>query len=192
MDEFGWASVNSDVHRRLTIDRRNYDVVAFYGGDGLVGVRVTGWDGGSLVTEMVGELPATDAFEVGTLIAAALSGFRELATRTETVPTRPAEDWWSPPWASAPNAGKPWEPQDLEMLLARFQEGASVKSLTAELGRTEGGIRSRLQLLGATRQTPSPPEDVGTEGPPTGLEDGRSADQPPTGLGWQERPPVAG
>jgi hypothetical protein len=158
MSDFDWdyelsGPRSTDVRRRLTIDQRDYNVVAFDGGGGFVGLRVTGWDAGYTVTEMVGEIPAADAFDVGNLIASALAGFRESGgdPPSQDVPVMSPRDWWAAQREAAPNAGKPWETQDLELLMARFQEGASVKTLTAELGRTEGGIRSRLQLLGATR-----------------------------------------
>src|ERR1700754_2792310 len=68
-----------DTRRRLTIDSREYDVIARCGPDGIVGIRLTGREtggAGCLTTEMVGEVPAVDRLDVGTLLAGALAGFR--------------------------------------------------------------------------------------------------------------------
>lgn len=47
-----------------------------------------------------------------------------------------------------PNQGKPWSPEQDELLRRRWHEGASVASLAAELGRGAGGIEARLVRLG--------------------------------------------
>lgn len=44
-----------------------------------------------------------------------------------------------------PNAYKPWQPADDDLLKERFQNGASVKDLSEALGRHEGSITMRLQ-----------------------------------------------
>lgn len=168
MNDFDWeyelsGTRSTEVRRHLSIDRRAYEVVAHDDGAGLVGMRVTGWDSGYLVTEMVGEIPAMDTQDVGNLIASALAGFRVFGAdppprdSVAGPPPLPERQWWAAQRAAAPNAGKPWEPQDLELLMARFREGASVQSLTTELGRTEGGIRTRLQILGLSRPEPDSP-----------------------------------
>ncbi|MEU0553908.1 hypothetical protein [Dactylosporangium sp. NPDC006015] len=175
MTHFDWdfdglPTRGTDVRRRLMIDHRSYDVTAFDDGSGFVGLRLVGWDSGYVVTELVGELPARDASDVGQLLASALAGFRGGGSPPEP----PPEDGWLLPQdpgpldlrSAAPKSGQPWEPADLDLLVRRFHEGASIKTLTVELGRTDGAIRQRLQMLGATRPAPPPStKDPATEGP---------------------------
>jgi hypothetical protein len=49
---------------------------------------------------------------------------------------------------SLPNAGRPWSVEERTALIGRFREGATVKALAVEFGRTSGAIRARLQKLG--------------------------------------------
>lgn len=44
-----------------------------------------------------------------------------------------------------PNAYKPWQPADDEMLKQAFQNGSNIKELSKKLGRHEGSITMRLQ-----------------------------------------------
>jgi hypothetical protein len=144
----------TDVRRRLVIDHRNYEVTAFDDGSGVVGVRLVGWDSGYIFTELVAELPTGDASDVGHLLASALAGFRGGdPPRLPPPRDRPVQD----PRPAAAKSGRPWAPADLDLLVRRFREGASIRTLTTELGRTDGAIRQRLQLLGETR--PAPPQD---------------------------------
>ncbi len=50
--------------------------------------------------------------------------------------------------ASAANLGKPWTAQQDQVLRRRWDEGAGVAALAAELGRGSGGIEARLVRLG--------------------------------------------
>ncbi|WP_238009259.1 hypothetical protein KZZ52_59420 [Dactylosporangium sp. AC04546] len=165
----------AEVHRRLTIDSREYSVVVYDAGGGFVGLRVIGRDGrlAEFACEIHGELPQADAPEVTGLVAAVLAGYR-----AEPLPPL---DWWAAHRAAAPNAGRPWAPHDLDLLVARFTAGASVKALTAELGRTAGGIRARLQQLGLTR-----PASPGGADPP------EAAPVAPATPGAEGRLPLAG
>lgn len=166
MDNFEWdydrPARGTDVRRRLMLDRRSYDVTAFDDGSGVVGLRLVGWDSGYVFTELIAELPTGDAGDVGQLLASALAGFRGDGSPPDTA----AMAGWVPydrrprqPRSTAPKSGQPWEPADLELLVRRFHEGASITDLTVELGRTDGAIRQRLQLIGETR--PGPPADEG-------------------------------
>lgn len=180
MDDFDWAFEetpprSTDVRRRLVLDHRSYDVTAFDGGGGTVGLRLVGWDAGYVFTELAAEFPTDDATDVANLIASALCGFRGGGAPPPAPPPQPVPALTRDRWATGrraggmpPNAGKPWEPQDLELLVSRFREGASIRTLTVELGRTDGAIRQRLQQLGETR-----PGDPAEDPPP-------AADQPPT------------
>ncbi|MDG6109093.1 hypothetical protein Daura_50630 [Dactylosporangium aurantiacum] len=179
MSDFDWdfdhrPARGTDVRRRLMLDHRSYDVTAFDDGSGVVGVRLVGWDSGYVFTELVAELPTGDAADVGQLLASALAGFR--GGGSPPGPT-PAGGWLSydargPRPATAPRSGQPWEPADLDLLVRRFREGATIKTLTVELGRTDGAIRQRLQLLGETR--PGPAADAAGSGRPSaaGTDDG--------------------
>ncbi|MFB9181505.1 hypothetical protein ACFFX1_25480 [Dactylosporangium sucinum] len=185
-----------EVHRRLTIDDREYHLVVFDAGDDFVGLRVVGWEGGGRLADIGGELPLADVPEVTGLLAAVLAGCR--AQPPDPPPSGPPSappsapsagtsehDWWAVHRAAAPNAGRPWAPQDLDLLVARFNAGASVKAMTEELGRTEGGVRSRLQLLGLSRSEPSAgSESPGGSEPPGGSEEAPGGPEGrPGGLG---------
>ncbi|MET7395462.1 hypothetical protein ABZS66_18415 [Dactylosporangium sp. NPDC005572] len=159
----------TEVNRQLTIGDREYSLVVYDAGGGFVGLRVVCWQGDGHLAEVTGELPQADVPEVTGLLATVLAGYR-----ADPPPTR---DWWAAHRAAAPNAGRPWAPHDLDLLVARFNAGASVKALTAELGRTAGGIRTRLQQLGLTRPAspsgadppeaaPAAPATPGAEGLP--------------------------
>jgi len=167
MDDLGshqtWtAAGTTHVHRHLGIDHRTYEVTAFHDGQGVVEVSLTAWGDERPIARLAGEVPAVDAVDVGHLLAGALAAFRDPPPR-DPVPTWPVRDPRDHR-AAYPNAGKPWEPADLDLLVARFQEGASVDTLTTELGRTEGGIRSRLQIMGITRPPADAPPGVSPVG----------------------------
>ena len=181
MNDFDWEFDNrpargTDVRRRLMLDHRSYDVTAFDDGSGVVGLRLVGWDSGYVFTELVAELPAGDVADVGHLLASALAGFR--GGGSPPSPT-PAGGWLSydardsrP--ATASKWGQPWDPADLDLLVRRFREGATIKTLTVELGRTDGAIRQRLQILGETR--PGPASDAAAEATE------RAAERPPVAI----------
>lgn len=67
----------------------------------------------------------------------------------EPEPKKKAASGWSEKIAKMrethPNAYKPWQPNDDEILKQQFQNGASVKELSAALGRHEGSVKMRLQ-----------------------------------------------
>lgn len=163
MNDFDWdfddhPMRGTDVRRRLMLDHRSYDVTAFDDGSGVVGLRLVGWDSGYVFTELVTELPTGDATDVGQLLASALAGFR--GGGSPPPGATPSGGWLRydrrprDPRPTAPKSGQPWEPADLDLLLRRFREGATIKTLTVELGRTDGAIRQRLQILGETRPAP--------------------------------------
>ncbi|MFC4998734.1 hypothetical protein ACFPIJ_12905 [Dactylosporangium cerinum] len=186
MNTFDWdfddhPSRGTDVRRRLMLDHRSYDVTAFDDGSGIVGLRLVGWDSGYVFTELVVELPVGDATDVGQLLASALAGFRGGGSPPPGSPLGspplgpPHSGGWLPydrsardPRPTAPKFGQPWEPADLELLVRRFREGATIKTLTVELGRTDGAIRQRLQILGEVRPAPVAEEELSTAGEPEG------------------------
>jgi hypothetical protein len=47
-----------------------------------------------------------------------------------------------------PNAGKPWDPEEDARLDAAYAQGAEVKQLAQDLGRTSWAVESRLVKLG--------------------------------------------
>lgn len=50
--------------------------------------------------------------------------------------------------SGAPNQGKPWAPEDDAKLEAAFVDGADLKPLAQELGRTTFALEARLVKLG--------------------------------------------
>lgn len=167
MNDFDWDFDNrpvrgTDVRRRLMLDHRSYDVTAFDDGSGVVGLRLVGWDSGYVFTELVAELPAGDAADVGQLLASTLAGFRGGGSPPSPTPVGGWLSYDARP-ATASKWGQPWDPADLDLLVRRFREGASIKTLTVELGRTDGAIRQRLQILGETRPGPASESAATTE-----------------------------
>jgi hypothetical protein len=168
MNDYDWDFDNhpvrgTDVRRRLMLDHRSYDVTAFDDGSGIVGLRLVGWDSGYVFTEVVAELPTGDATDVGQLLASALAGFRGGGSPPDSTSSSGWRTYDRPQQSfrpTAPKSGQPWEPTDLDLLVRRFREGATIKTLTVELGRTDGAIRQRLQILGETRPAPGPPADA--------------------------------
>lgn len=59
----------------------------------------------------------------------------------EGKPARPRRD-------GPPNAGKPWNAQDDVRLESAHREGADLKQLAEQLGRTPFGVETRLVKLG--------------------------------------------
>jgi hypothetical protein len=72
-----------------------------------------------------------------------------------------------------PNQGARWTPEADQRLIARYREGARPRDLMEEFGRSNGGIRARLEYLGelpapessrapapATPPSPSPEADT--------------------------------
>ncbi len=47
-----------------------------------------------------------------------------------------------------PNAGKKWSADDADTLLHQFEAGTPIGQIAAQLGRTDGGIMSRLVQAG--------------------------------------------
>jgi hypothetical protein len=203
MNTFDWdfddhPTRGTDVRRRLMLDHRSYDVTAFDDGSGFVGLRLVGWDSGYVFTELVVELPVGDATDVGQLLASALAGFRGGGSPPPGSPLGspplgpPPSGGWLPydrsardPRPAAPKFGQPWEPADLELLVRRFREGATIKTLTVELGRTDGAVRQRLQILGEVRPASAAEEALSTGGGPQGAPAGepeRAPAEAPRGL----------
>jgi len=75
----------------------------------------------------------------------------EAKKRREELPTKPVKkaNGWTEKIAKMretyPNAYKPWEPKQDELLKEKFLNGFSVKELSKLLGRHEGSITMRLQ-----------------------------------------------
>ncbi|MNI50433.1 hypothetical protein D3C73_1050930 [compost metagenome] len=69
--------------------------------------------------------------------------------KTAPIKEKPATGGWSDKIAKMretyPNAYRPWQPADDAVLKQEFQNGKTVKDLSAVLGRHEGSITMRLQ-----------------------------------------------
>lgn len=78
---------------------------------------------------------------------------RKARERAENPPEPPKNTSTSTGWADKiakmretyPNAYRPWQPQDDELLKQDFQNGSSVRRLSDKLGRHEGSVTMRLQ-----------------------------------------------
>ncbi len=168
MDEYDdWSPLEEtdpphiDLRRRVCVSGRSYEVSACGGGYEPVAVRLTGRNaGGFIVTDLRGDVLPQDLIDVAELLQVTLEGVAT-ATRRDgawqprgdpDVPARPGV--WPPPGVELPpNAGAKWTDEDLARLVERHRAGATVTELMAEFGRTDGGIRSRLQMLGESLST---------------------------------------
>lgn len=119
------------------------------------------------------------------------------ATPSPATPS-PATHSPSPRRDRPPNQGARWTESDDSRLLTRYHAGARLRDLTTEFGRSSGGIRARLEFLGAlapgapwqSTPPPAPPPAAAPAVPPphlvpTGTDPAASG--PPT----DEPPPAA-
>jgi hypothetical protein len=161
MNDTTLQSAPITLDRRVVVGETDYQVTAFPTDDHRIELCIVSSDGdGHVVSEISGGLSAPDLPGVTDVLTSTLAG---LIAMTRPVGGRPA----APPEQRGrhPNQGIRWSPADDDHLVARFRAGARSRDLTAELGRSPGGIRARLEHLGelapgapwSPPSTPPPP-----------------------------------
>ncbi|GIE96699.1 hypothetical protein [Paractinoplanes rishiriensis] len=147
------------LDRRLLLGETDYQVTAFPTDDHRIDLCIVSSDGdGRVVSEISGGLAPADLVGLTDVLTSTLAGLiamtqPALSSRVAPPPERRGRH---------PNQGTRWTPEDDETLVARYRAGARPRDLMTELGRSHGGIRSRLEFLGELapgarwRPTPEP------------------------------------
>lgn len=107
-----------------------------------------------------GEVFAPDSpYQIPDVVRALFAAARALEAQTRS--DMPNRDQSNPPPRSPAtrgpdmgNAGKPWSSEEDRQLLAEFDSGKSLAEISQLHGRTQGGVRARLEKHG--RLEPSP------------------------------------
>ncbi len=144
------------LDRRLQIGGTDYQVTVFPTEDQRLDLCiVSSDDDGRVVSEISGSIAPGDLAGLTEVLASTLAGLIAMTgTRAPGTARPPAQR------GRAPNRGARWAPADDERLRERYRGGAGQAELAAELGRTTGGVRARLEHLGEIlpggRWRPSP------------------------------------
>ncbi|WP_306214283.1 hypothetical protein [Actinoplanes sp. RD1] len=137
---------HTQLERHLVVGANTYEISASGTGDETVRLHLMGWSpDGATVGEISGGISPHDLPEVAEALTSTLAGL--VALRAKHSPRRAAATEDRP--KRHPNQGARWSPEDDERLLTRWGEGAGERSLMHEFGRSRGGIRARLESLGA-------------------------------------------
>ena len=132
------------LDRRLLLGETDYQVTVFPTEDQRLDLCIVSSDGdGQVVSELSGSLAPADLAGLTEVLASTLAGLIAMTGTPGPGPARvPAQR------GRAPNQGARWTPADDERLVARHRAGARPRELMAEFGRSDGGIRARLEILG--------------------------------------------
>ena len=177
MNDTALQSSPITLDRRLVIGETDYQVTAFPTDDHRIDLCIVSSDGdGQVVSEISGGLAPADLAGLTDVLISTLAGL--IAMTQSPFPGRAA-----PPAdrrGRYPNQGARWTPEDDDRLVARYRAGARPRELMEEFGRSNGGIRSRLEYLGelASGGRWRPPPDRAGEQPTAG--DTPPADDRPT------------
>jgi hypothetical protein len=151
------------LDRRLVLGEIDYQVTAFPAEDHRIDLCIVSSDGnGQVVSEISGGIAPSDLTSLTDVLTSTLSGLIAM--------TQPALSSRSPSARPdrPPNRGTRWTESDDTRLTDRYRDGARLRDLTDEFGRTPGGIRARLEFLGVLapgapwQSTTAPP----ASGPP--------------------------
>jgi hypothetical protein len=164
MNDTALQSSPITLDRRLLLGETDYQVTAFPTDDHRIDLCIVSSDGdGRVVSEISGGLAPDDLVGFTDVLTSTLTGLigmtrPALSSRADPPPERRGRH---------PNQGARWTPEDDEHLVTRYRSGARPRELMTELGRSHGGIRSRLEFLGELSpgarwgtppdRTPSPP-----------------------------------
>jgi hypothetical protein len=129
------------LERHLTVGSHTYLISASGTGDERITLAVNGVDAdGRAVGELSGGFLPDDLPALAEAFASTLFGL---------VALRGGEPAKAGPATRFRNRGSRWSPEDDDRLLTRFREGVPERTLMEEFGRSRGGIRARLETLGA-------------------------------------------
>ncbi|MEV6599255.1 hypothetical protein AB0M36_20730 [Actinoplanes sp. NPDC051346] len=134
---------HTQLDRHFLSGDNTYHLTASGTGDDRVRLAVTGWGpAGEVVSELSGGISPADLPAVTDALTSTLTGLAALRARRGTLRTAGRKP------RRHPNRGVRWSTEDDERLVARYREGASERDLMDEFGRSRGGIRARLEILG--------------------------------------------
>ncbi|MGK5684801.1 hypothetical protein [Actinoplanes sp. URMC 104] len=166
MNDTALQSSPITLDRRLVLGEIDYQVTAFPTDDRRIELCIVSSDGdGHVVSEISGGISPADLPALTDVLTSTLAG---LIAMTQPPPV-PAPAGPPPDRRDRhPNQGARWSPADDELLVARYRAGARPRDLMAEFGRSNGGIRARLEYLGelAPGGRWRPPGGTPADGPP--------------------------
>jgi hypothetical protein len=133
------------LDRRLLLGETEYQVTVFPTDDRRLDLCIVSSDGdGRVVSEISGGITPSDLAGLTDVLGSTLAGLiamtRPPSARVPPTPDRPDRP---------PNQGARWASEDDARLLDRFHAGTTLTALAADFGRTTGGVRARLEHLGA-------------------------------------------
>ncbi|XVV14354.1 hypothetical protein ACQP2X_08420 [Actinoplanes sp. CA-131856] len=159
MNDTAFRTAPITLDRRLVLGGTAYQVTSFPAEDDRFDLCVVSSDPeGHVVSELSAGITPSDLPGLTDVLTSTLAGLLAM-TQPSSSSARDAP----PPERRHPNQGTRWTPDDDDRLLTRYREGARPRDLMAEFGRSNGGIRARLEYLGElapgarwhTRATPS-------------------------------------
>ena len=196
MNDTALQSSPITLDRRLVLGEIDYQVTAFPTDDHRIDLCIVSSDGdGHVVSEISGGIAPADLTGLTDVLTSTLAGLIAMTRPPSPVPAAPPPDQR----VRHPNRGVRWTPEDDERLIARYRAGARPRDLMAEFGRSNGGIRSRLEYLGELApggrwRPPVPGTPADDPAGPGGSGPGRSVPGDPTadGPGDPPAPPTGG
>ena len=133
------------LDRRLLLGEIDYQVTAFPTEDRRIDLCIVSSDGdGHVVSEISGGIAPSDLVGLTDVLTSTLAGLIAMTQPPFSARAAPPPDRHG----RYPNRGARWTPEDDERLVARYRAGARPRELMEEFGRSNGGIRSRLEFLG--------------------------------------------
>ena len=145
MNDTALQSSPITLDRRLVLGETDYQVTAFPTDDHRIDLCIVSSDGdGHVVSEISGGIAPSDLTGLTDVLTSTLAGLIAMTRAPAPVPAGPPPDRR----LRHPNQGVRWTPEDDERLVARYRAGARPRDLMAEFGRSNGGIRTRLEYLG--------------------------------------------
>jgi hypothetical protein len=158
------------LDRRLVLGEIDYQVTAFPTDDHRIELCIVSSDGdGQVVSEISGGIAPSDLTPLTDVLTSTLAGLIAMTQPPFSVRGAPPPDRRG----RYPNQGARWTPEDDDRLIARYRAGARARELMDEFGRSNGGIRARLEYLGELapggrwRPPPPPADDSPDDAPPT-------------------------
>ncbi|XVU27142.1 hypothetical protein ACQPZJ_08905 [Actinoplanes sp. CA-054009] len=143
MNDTAFRTAPITLDRRLVLGGTEYQVTTFPTEDERFDLCIVSSDtDGQVVSELSAGITPSDLPGLTDVLTSTLAGLLAM-----TRPSAPARDA-PPPERRHPNQGARWTPDDDDRLLTRYREGARPRDLMTEFGRSNGGIRARLEYLG--------------------------------------------
>ncbi|MFF5082511.1 hypothetical protein ACFY36_36160 [Actinoplanes sp. NPDC000266] len=143
MNDTAFRTAPITLDRRLVLDGTAYQVTSFPAEDDRFDLCIVSSDAeGHVLSEISAGIEPSDLPGLTDVLTSTLAGLLAM-----TQPSSSARDA-PPPERRHPNQGARWTPDDDDRLLTRYREGARPRDLMSEFGRSNGGIRSRLEYLG--------------------------------------------